>query len=101
MVSSIDQFYFAKALKYGATPIILIIVSVALIARHLWRHTAEPGTAHWCIRFGWLFCILGLSGAGLTVDYFGRSLPFVMFIIGIGAAWLRIIERPHTRQAKR
>lgn len=99
MVSSIDQFYFAKALKYGAVPVVLIVISVALIVRNLWRHPAKPGTAHWCIRFGWFFCILGLAGAGLTVDYFGRSLPFVMFIIGIGAAWLRIIERPDVRQA--
>ncbi len=94
MVASIDQFYFAKALKYGTVPVVLIILSVAMIAWRLWRHTAKPGTAHWCIRLGWLFCILGLAGAGLTVDYFGRSLPFVMFIIGLGAAWLRIIERP-------
>lgn len=90
MVTSIDQFYFAKALKYGTVPVILIAIAVVLIGRQLWRLPVAPGTAHWCIRMGWLFCILGLAIAGLTVDYFGRSLPFAMFIIGLGAAWLRI-----------
>lgn len=93
MVTSIDQFYFAKALKYGTIPVVLILLAAIMIARRLWRHPAQPGTAHWCVRLGWLFCVLGLAGAGLTVDYFGRALPFVMFIIGLGAAWLRIVER--------
>lgn len=101
MVTSIDQFYFAKAIKYGTVPMVLIAIAVALIARRLFAHPAAPGTAHWCVRLGWLFCVLGLGLAGLTVDYFGRALPFAMFIIGLGAAWLRIVERDTPNRAVR
>ena len=94
MVTSIDHFYFAKAIFYGTGPVILMMVTAVLIGRQLWRRTAETGTAHWCFRFSWVFCVLGLAIAGLTVDYFGRALPFTMFILGLGAAWVRLLDDP-------
>jgi len=93
MVESVDHFYFSKALRYGIPPVVLICLAAALILRGLVRRPLVPGSLHWQATLGWLFCVAGLGIAGLTVDYFGRMLPFTMFILGLGAAWLRIAAR--------
>ncbi|MEM6663617.1 MAG: hypothetical protein AAF666_15730 [Pseudomonadota bacterium] len=91
MITSIDQTYFAKAILYGVPCIALLCLSGLWTARSLLKRIPEgvgPGFRQ--LRYGWLFCILGIAIAGLTVDYFGRALPFVMFILGVGAALDRI-----------
>lgn len=100
MVTSIDHVYFTKAIKYGVPVIVFWAIGVFLIARALHRIRAQVGSAHRAVTLAWLFAVAGLAVAGLTVDYFGRSLPFVMFVIGLGAAWARIAAAaPSTRRA--
>lgn len=91
MVESVDHLYFSKALRYGIPTIALISVATLLTVRQLLRFPWMPGSIHWRAMLGWSFCVAGLAIAGLTVDYFGRMLPFMMFILGIGAAWARVI----------
>jgi len=91
MVESIDHVFFAKAIGYGIPPVALISIAAFLTGRRLFRHPAGPGTGVFrSLRLGWAFCVGGIAIAGLTVDYFGRALPFVMFILGLGAALDRI-----------
>ena len=93
MIESIDQYYFAKALFYGVPTVALTLAAGLLIGKGLFRTRAVPNTLPWKLRMGWLFCMLGLALVGLTVDYFGRALPFAMFALGLGAAWQRIEDR--------
>lgn len=95
MIESIDHLYFAKALFYGVPTVALTIAAGVLIGRRLFRRPVQANSLPWKIRMGWLFCVLGLAMAGLTVDYFGRALPFAMFALGLGAAWLRIEDTRH------
>jgi len=91
MVESIDHVFFAKAIAYGIPPIALITAAAVVIGRSLFRHPPSPSDGVFrSLRLGWVFCVLGIAVAGLTVDYFGRALPFVMFIIGLGAALDRV-----------
>jgi hypothetical protein len=94
MVESIDQTYFAKAIRYGI-PTIALMVAGALTTGLALARTPAPGGdgAFRALRAGWFLCILAIGAAGLTVDYFGRALPFVMFIIGLGAALARAARR--------
>ncbi|MEM7317770.1 MAG: hypothetical protein AAF408_01975 [Pseudomonadota bacterium] len=91
MVSSVDHVYFAKSLRYGLPPMLLTVAAAVLIAARLLRRkpAVQPGV-FLSMRTGWMMCVIGIAIAGLTVDYFGRALPFVMFIIGLGAALDRI-----------
>ena len=91
MVESIDHVFFAKAIAYGVPPIAMITAAAVIIGRNLFRHPSTLANGVFrSLRLGWVFCVLGVAVAGLTVDYFGRALPFVMFVIGLGAALDRV-----------
>ena len=94
MVESIDQTYFAKAIRYGIPTIALLVAGTLATGLALARVPAPGGDGTFrALRIGWFLCILAIGAAGLTVDYFGRALPFVMFIIGLGAALARTARR--------
>lgn len=85
MVESIDQTYFAKALRYGIPTIALLGAGTVATAIALMR-VPNAGGVFRALAIGWALGVLAIAVAGLTVDYFGRALPYVMFLIGLGAA---------------
>lgn len=85
MVESIDQTYFAKALRYGIPTIALLGAGTVATAIALMR-VPNSGGLFRSLAIGWGLGVLAIAVAGLTVDYFGRALPYVMFLIGLGAA---------------
>ena len=91
MVESIDQTYFAKAIRYGI-PMVALLVAGALATGVALARAPSRGRdgVFRALRAGWILGVLAIGLAGLTVDYFGRALPYVMFIIGLGAALERV-----------
>lgn len=85
MVESIDQAYFSKAIRYGVPAIALLILGTLATGRALVRVRDAAGVYR-ALCIGWILGMLAIALAGLTVDYFGRALPYVMFIVGLGAA---------------
>lgn len=89
MVESIDQTYFSKAIRYGVPTIALLVLGTLATGLALVRVRGADSVFH-ALRVGWILGVLAIGLAGLTVDYFGRALPYVMFIVGLGAALERV-----------
>ena len=89
MVESIDQTYFSKAIRYGIPTVVLLSLGAIAIGLALARIRSAGGVWR-ALSIGWVLGVLAIALAGLTVDYFGRALPYVMFLIGLGAALERV-----------
>ncbi len=87
MVESIDQTYFAKAIRYGIPTVALMGLGTLAVGIAVSRRPSSScdGTFR-ALRIGWALGVIAIALAGLTVDYFDRALPYVMFLIGLGAA---------------
>ena len=71
--------------RAGIPTIALLIAGTVATGLALVRVRAASGVYR-ALSVGWILGMLAIALAGLTVDYFGRALPYVMFIIGLGAA---------------
>ena len=93
MVESIDQTYFAKSIRYGIPTMALLALGTLTVGLALAR---KPAAGVWhALKIGWVLGVLAIALAGLTVDYFGRALPYVMFLIGLGSALHRAAPCRH------
>jgi len=93
MGDSVDNFYYFKALSFGVPVVASLSAAICLIAWRLLRAGTGmdvPGR----MRLAWLIAMTAIAFGGLTVDYHGRILPYVMMIAGLGAAMVRLQDAP-------
>ncbi|MGR3762416.1 O-antigen ligase family protein (plasmid) [Roseobacteraceae bacterium NS-SX3] len=85
MLPSIDNFWLAMAVRYGLPPILFLLGAIIAVCTLAGRRPLEGALA--AARSGFVFSLLGLSFAALSVHLWEAAFCLLMFLIGSGA-WL-------------
>jgi hypothetical protein len=83
--SSMDNFWLATTVRYGL-PAFVFLASAVLVQANAVANNSKANSA---FAKGWLFSIIGLCLAGVTVHYWNALFCVFCFILGLGSARVR------------
>jgi hypothetical protein len=100
MTSSIDNNWLLSAMKNGI-PVVLLnfAIFLMLIVKNYRRKRSTQDIGLKKLMTGWIIAILAIFMGGWTVALFGKMQPMLYFMVGMGAAILRMPEAAVTSDA--
>jgi hypothetical protein len=93
MTASIDNNWLLSAMKNGIPVVSLVFAIFAtLVVKNYRRKRRTPDVGLRRLMTGWIIAILAIFMGGWTVALFGKMQPMLYFMVGMGAAILRMPE---------
>ena len=92
--SSIDNFWLATAVRYGAPASLALVLAVGLLARAISATPSPSAPPAWRRAFG--FALAGLCLGGSTVHFWNALLSLFCFLLGAGGS---LVARPAPTRA--
>lgn len=96
MVSdTIDNFWLKIAMQFGIPAITFLALCILLIMFNTaGKMKVNQSKDYQMACQGWIVSIIALSIVGCTVDFFGSNHVYFYFLLGIGAALIKMSEKP-------
>lgn len=92
---TIDNFWLKIAMQFGFPAIIFLALCILLIMFNTaGKMKANRSKDYRMACQGWLISMISLSIVGCTVDFFGSNHVYFYFLLGIGAALIKMSEKP-------
>ncbi|WP_373030111.1 O-antigen ligase family protein [Sulfitobacter sp.] len=84
---SVDNFWLLIAMRYGLPGFSLLAAGYIYALWRIGTRSLQVDDRQWKFRRAWMFCMLGLTFALMTVHIWGAIYAMVFFIFGAGM-WL-------------
>ena len=93
MTDSIDNHWLLTAMRSGLPSVVIIFALLFIIAYRLYfRRKKYQDPLGRSLMLGWILGMSALFLGGWTVAFFGKMFPALFFLIGIGAALMKVTD---------